>query len=180
MSVVPAPVYLATSVGTTTFTPWVAQGKEDGTWIHVVYFSLDGAIEDNEDKLLTNIESLEEGTDIRFILCIKYRDGVTKPYLVLLHGLLPGLHNEEGYQAIYTWALDTISVQAPVSMQVNAAWISMASSRTEVNKPARCLSFRKADPTQFFRNNQPREDAEDCLSSLLPHAHNAHGSAITV
>ena len=53
---------------------------------------------------------------------------------MLLHGIFPGPRGDGYEKVIYAWILDTTAGQVPVSVQVDAAWISMAPDRTEVNK----------------------------------------------
>ena len=68
MLVTPAPFYLASSIFPTTFSAWDAQVSVDGDGICNIYASLEGAMEDNEDKILCEVATLDGGSKICFIL----------------------------------------------------------------------------------------------------------------
>ena len=54
---------------------------------------------------------------------------------MLLHGILPGPHRDGEAQAIYVWVSDKTAGQAPVSVQLDAALLSVATERTDTNDP---------------------------------------------
>ena len=76
--------------------------------------------------------------------------------------------------------------QAPVTVQVDAAWLCVASGRTEVNKPAAVdaavredLYFREADPTELGYSHRARQNTVDGIPSTVTSVRYANGGAFS-
>ena len=79
MLVFPSPVSLDASVGPTTFAAWDAHDVAVCARIYGVYVPLDGATEEDGDKLLAEILASEVGEDIGFSSAENTQTGIPGP-----------------------------------------------------------------------------------------------------